>query len=160
VTCSSAWPFRPPELNRVFQTRRPPTESAELVLGALCRRLKEARMRWFLLRAVLIIALAFTLLVCALYPRLIPWMLLGLYLMLAVRGWRRRRVQAAHARALAQTEAAEDEAYRRWRRQRGLAQMAADGPSGEVQPTALSSHAQHGPISPRVHSVPRARRWH
>jgi hypothetical protein len=121
-------------------------------------------MRWFLLRAVLIIALAFTLLVCALYLRLIPWVLLGLYLVLAGRRWRRRaaerRVQAAHAWVLAQTEAAGDEAYRRWRRQRGLAQMAADGPSGEVQPTAPSSHAQHGPISPRVQSVPRARRWH
>ena len=121
-------------------------------------------MRWFLLRAVLILALGFTLLVCALYPRLIPWMLLGLYLVFAVRRWRtraaERRVQAAHARALAQTEAIQDEAYRRWRRQRGLVQMATDGLSGEVQPTALASHAQHAPIGPRAQAVPRARRWH
>ena len=119
-------------------------------------------MRWFLLRAVLIIALAFTLLVCALYPRLIPWVLLGLYLVFAVRRWRRRasdrRARAAHARALAQSEAAEDEAYRRWRRRWGLAQMAADGVPGEA--AALSSHAQHAPIGPHAQSVPRARRWH
>ena len=121
-------------------------------------------MRSFLLRTVLIIALAFTLLVCALYPRLIPWMLLGLYLLFAARRWRRRaagrRIQTEHARALAQSEAAEDQAYLRWRRQRGLAQMAADGPSGEVQPAALSSHAQHAPIGPHAQAVPRARRWH
>ena len=42
-------------------------------------------MRSLLLRAVLILALAFTLLVCALYPRLIAWVLLGLYLVLAGR---------------------------------------------------------------------------
>jgi hypothetical protein len=118
-------------------------------------------MRSLLLRAVLILALAFTLLVCALYPRLIAWVLLGLYLVLAGRRWRRRaaerRVQAEHARALAHSEAAEDEAYRRWRRQRGLAQMAADGVPGGA--TALSSHAQHGPVGPRAHSAPRPRRW-
>jgi len=39
-------------------------------------------MRSFLCRAALSIVLAFTLLVCALYPRLIPWVLLGLYLSL------------------------------------------------------------------------------
>ena len=121
-------------------------------------------MRSFLLRAVLILALAFTLLVCALYPQLIPWVLLGLYLVFAARRWRRRaaerRMHAAHVRALAQTEAAEDDAYRRWRRQRGLAQMAADGLAGEVQPTALSSHVQHAPIGPHAQAVPRARRWH
>ena len=119
-------------------------------------------MCWFLLRAVVITALAFALLVCALYPRLIPWVLLGLYLVFAVRRWRtraaERRVQAEHARALAQSEAADDQAYRRWRRRRGLAQMAADGVLGEA--AALSSHAQHAPIGPHAQAVPRTRHWH
>ena len=119
-------------------------------------------MRSFLFRIVLGVVLAFALLVCALYPRLIPWMLLGLYLVFAVRRWRtraaERRVQAEHARALAQSEAADDQAYRRWRRQRGLAQMATDGVPGEA--AALSSHAQHAPIGPHAQAVPRARRWH
>ena len=119
-------------------------------------------MRSFLLRTVLIIALAFTLLVCALYPRLIPWMLLGLYLLFAARRWRRRaagrRIQTEHARALAQSEAAEDQAYLRWRRQRGLAQMATDGVPGEA--AAPPSHAQHAPIGPHAQAVPRPRRWH
>ena len=118
-------------------------------------------MRSFLFRVVLGVVLAFALLVCALYPRLIPWMLLGLYLVFAVRRWRpraaERRGQAEHARALAHTEAAEDEAYRRWRRRRGLAQMAADGVLGEA--AALSSHAQHAPIGPHAQSAPRPRRW-
>ena len=119
-------------------------------------------MRWFLLRAVVITALAFTLVICALYPRLIPWMLLGLYLLFAARRWRRRaaerRIEAEHARALAQSEAAEDQAYRCWRRQRGLAQMATDGVPGEA--AAPPSHAQHAPIGHHAQSVPRPRRWH
>ena len=119
-------------------------------------------MRWFLFRVVLGVVLAFALLVCALYPRLIPWVLLGLYLVFAVRRWRtraaERRVQAAHARALAQTEATQDEAYRRWRRQRGLAQMATDGVPGEA--AAPPSRAQHAPIGHHAQSVPRPRRWH
>ena len=119
-------------------------------------------MCWFLLRAVVITALAFTLVICALYPRLIPWMLLGLYLLFAARRWHRRaaerRIQAEHVRALAQSEAADDQAYRRWRRQRGLAQMATDGVPGDA--AALSSHAQHAPIGPHAQAVPRARRWH
>ena len=117
----------------------------------------------FLFRVVLSIVLAFILLVCTLYPRLIPWVLLGLYLSLAVRRWIRRaaerRTQGQHARALAATEAAEDQAYRRWRRQRDLAHMAGDGPPGEVQPAARSHTEQYG-LGSHARPVPRARRWH